>query len=160
MSLQTRHFVEMGRMFYCNSVLQISNCTAIWVCEISEQYMSSATASFISFSKATTSLVTNISHTSGQRYKAEYRIRPAIASRLPDAPLLLHYAMTDGSLNCVQTMNCNIMKRTAVANFKILFTSFHGRFLYIKLTNEGLIMTIIIFEDTQSRELSSAGMDF
>ena len=57
---------------------------AVWVCEISERYMSSTTETFISFSKkATTLLVINISHTSGQRYKAEYRMRPAIARRLP-----------------------------------------------------------------------------
>jgi hypothetical protein len=44
-------FVETGRMFYYNSVFQKSNRMAVWVCEISEKYMSSTTASFISFSK-------------------------------------------------------------------------------------------------------------
>lgn len=38
--------------------------------------------SFLS-QKSTTLLVTNISHTSGQRYKAEYRMRAAVAKRLP-----------------------------------------------------------------------------
>ena len=48
-------------------------------------------------------------------------------------------------------MNCDIIKRTDAANFKILFTSFHGKFLYIKRTYEELIATIILQKDIQSR---------
>jgi hypothetical protein len=59
--------------------------------------------------------------------------------------------MTDGNLNCLRTMNCNSKKRTAAANFKILFTSSHGRFLYIKRTYKERITATLIFENIQSR---------
>jgi len=50
------------------------------------------------------------------------------------------------------------MKRATAANFKILFTSFHGKFLYIKRTYEELITMIIIYKDVKSRtEFSNYG---
>jgi len=51
------------------------------------------------------------------------------------------------------------MKRATAANFKILFTSFHGRFLYIKRKYEDLITMIIIYKDVNP-ELSLTNMDF
>ena len=95
---QTRYFLQIGRMFYCDGVFQMSNCMAIWICEISERYVSSTTASFISFSKSYCFT----------RYQYIPRKQPASYRRTSHAapncqkvaaPLRLHYAVTDSSLN-------------------------------------------------------------